>query len=255
MSDRIYEILFIADPNLGEPEVDALTAIVQGFVEKEGGQASRRSRSGARSASPTSIGKHREGSYVLLVVEGKATLVKEVERRIRVTDGVIKFMTVRVDEELRKAERPQGAARRGRREAQARAGRPCAPRPGAALGRRDVRGGGSCELRWWRCAAAAAAAAGGGGRGGGRAARRRGGPGGKDAGKRYFFRRRKVCKFCADKIDYVDYKDVKLLSGVRARAGQGPAAADVRHLRRAPAQADAGHQAGAQHRAPAFRAD
>jgi small subunit ribosomal protein S18 len=39
------------------------------------------------------------------------------------------------------------------------------------------------------------------------------GGGGKDAGgKRYFFRRRKVCKFCADKIDYVDYKDIKLIS-------------------------------------------
>jgi small subunit ribosomal protein S6 len=41
---------------------------------------------------------------VLLVAEGKPALVKEVERRIRVTDGVVKFMTVRVDEELRKAE-------------------------------------------------------------------------------------------------------------------------------------------------------
>ena len=46
------------------------------------------------------------------------------------------------------------------------------------------------------------------------AARRRGGATakGKDGGKRFFFRRRKVCKFCADKIDYVDYKDVKLIS-------------------------------------------
>ena len=91
---------------------------------------------------------------------------------------------------------------------------------------------------------------GGGGRGGarrpaaGRAAARAG-RAARTRGKRYFFRRRKVCKFCADKIDYVDYKDVKLLSGVRARAGQDPAAADVRHLRRAPAQADPGHQAGA----------
>ena len=50
------------------------------------------------------------------------------------------------------------------------------------------------------------------GRGAG-AAPARGRPGGKDGGgKRYFFRRRKVCKFCADKIDYVDYKDVKLIS-------------------------------------------
>jgi|SRR5512134_4125875 small subunit ribosomal protein S18 len=55
--------------------------------------------------------------------------------------------------------------------------------------------------------------------GGPRGAGGRSGPGGaagrggdkKDAGKRFFFRRRKVCKFCADKIDYIDYKDVKLL--------------------------------------------
>jgi small subunit ribosomal protein S18 len=62
---------------------------------------------------------------------------------------------------------------------------------------------------------------GGGGRGrdagkGGAA----GGRGGKDQGKRYFFRRRKVCKFCADKIDYVDYKDVKLLSGFVPERGK-----------------------------------
>lgn len=57
---------------------------------------------------------------------------------------------------------------------------------------------------------------GGGGGGGGRGAggdRGKGAGAGKDGGgKRYFFRRRKVCKFCADKIDYVDYKDVKLIS-------------------------------------------
>ena len=55
-------------------------------------------------------------------------------------------------------------------------------------------------------------------RGSGGAGGARGGAGGRDAagkdagGKRFIFRRRKVCKFCADKIDYVDYKDVKLLS-------------------------------------------
>jgi small subunit ribosomal protein S18 len=56
----------------------------------------------------------------------------------------------------------------------------------------------------------------GGGRQGGKPAgggAARGGAGGPKEGKRYFFRRRKVCKFCADKIDYIDYKDVKLLGG------------------------------------------
>jgi small subunit ribosomal protein S18 len=72
---------------------------------------------------------------------------------------------------------------------------------------------------------------GGGGRGGMGGGGGRGGPGGgrggaagakggKDAGKRYFFRRRKVCKFCADKIDYVDYKDVKLLSSFVPERGK-----------------------------------
>jgi small subunit ribosomal protein S18 len=58
----------------------------------------------------------------------------------------------------------------------------------------------------------------GGGRGGGGGDRDRGGDrggrgGNKEQGKRFFFRRRKVCKFCAEKIDYIDYKDAKTLIG------------------------------------------
>jgi small subunit ribosomal protein S6 len=129
VSDRVYEILFIADPNLGEPEVDALTTQVQGYVEKEGGRIQKVEKWGKKRLAYV-IGKHREGSYVLLVAEGKAALVKEVERRIRVTDGVIKFMTVRVDEELRKAEGRK--ARRAKWEA-SRKGR-ATPRPAPAEG-------------------------------------------------------------------------------------------------------------------------
>ena len=109
MSDRVYEILFIADPNLGEPEVDALAAQVQGFVEKEGGRVQKVEKWGKKRLAYL-IGKHREGSYVLVVAEGPASLVREVERRIRVADGIIKFLTVRVDEDLRKA-----ASRKARR--------------------------------------------------------------------------------------------------------------------------------------------
>jgi len=60
-------------------------------------------------------------------------------------------------------------------------------------------------------------ARGAGGRGGAAGA---GGRGGKEQGKRYFFRRRKVCKFCADKIDYIDYKDVKLLTAFVPERGK-----------------------------------
>lgn len=108
MSERIYEILFIADPNLGEPEVDAMAAAVQGFVEKAGGVVQKVEKWGKKRLAYV-VRKQREGSYVLVVATGPADMVKEVERRLHVTDGVIKFITVRVDEELRKAERRKAA--------------------------------------------------------------------------------------------------------------------------------------------------
>jgi len=75
VSDRVYEILFIADPNLGEPEVDALTAQVQGYAEKEGARIQRVEKWGKKRLAYL-IGRHREGSYVLLVVEGGGPLMK-----------------------------------------------------------------------------------------------------------------------------------------------------------------------------------
>jgi small subunit ribosomal protein S6 len=104
VSDRTYEILFIADPNLGEPEVDALAAQVQGFVEKDGGRLQKMEKWGKKRLA-YDVGRHREGYYVLLAAAGPGALVKEVERRLKVTDGIFRFLTVRVDEELRKAER------------------------------------------------------------------------------------------------------------------------------------------------------
>ncbi len=104
MSARIYEILFIADPNLGEPEVDALAAQVQGFVEQAGGKLQKLEKWGKKRLA-YDVKRHREGSYVLVVAEGSGGLIKEVERRLKVTDGIIRFLTVRVAEELRKAER------------------------------------------------------------------------------------------------------------------------------------------------------
>ena len=104
MTERLYEILFIADPNLGEPEVDALAAQVQGLAEKDGGKLQKMEKWGKKRLA-YDVRRHREGYYVLLVVEGTGAMVKEVERRLKVTDGIIRYLTVRVDEELRKAER------------------------------------------------------------------------------------------------------------------------------------------------------
>jgi small subunit ribosomal protein S6 len=131
VSDRTYEILFIADPGLGEPEVDALTAQVQGFVEQAGGKLQKLEKWGKkRLAYP--VRRHHEGSYVLLAVEGGGGLIKEVERRLKVTDGIIRFLTVRVDEELRKAERRK--AQRSLAEEKRRG------RPGAGAAAREAEG-------------------------------------------------------------------------------------------------------------------
>jgi small subunit ribosomal protein S6 len=100
----VYEILFIADPNLGEEAVATLTEQVQGFVEKDGGKVEKVEQWGKKRLAYEVRG-HREGSYVLMVAESTGPLVKEVERKMKVTDGVIRYLTVRVDDELRKAER------------------------------------------------------------------------------------------------------------------------------------------------------
>ena len=133
MNERVYEFLFIADPNLGEPEVDALTATVQGFIEKDGGKIQKIEKWGKkRLAYP--IGRHREGSYVLIVADGPNQLVKEVERRLRVADGIVKFITVRVDEELRKAEarKARRATEDAKRRSRMGSAGPSAPAPAPA---------------------------------------------------------------------------------------------------------------------------
>lgn len=117
MSDRTYEILLIADPNLGDPEVDALVALIEGYFQKEGGRIQKVERWGKKRLAYL-VGRHREGFYVLFVVEGTGQLLREVERRLRVTEGVIRFLSVRVDDDLRKAERQK--ARRATEEARRR---------------------------------------------------------------------------------------------------------------------------------------
>jgi small subunit ribosomal protein S6 len=124
LSDRTYEILFIADPNLGEPEVDALAEQVQGFVEKDGGRVEKVEKWGKRRLA-YEIRRHREGSYVLFTVNGTGAVVREAERRMKVTDGIVRFLTVRVDEELRKAERRK--ARRALEEEKSRRRKAAAP--------------------------------------------------------------------------------------------------------------------------------
>jgi small subunit ribosomal protein S6 len=110
--------LFIAEQNLGEPEVDTLTATVKGFIEKENGTVDKIEKWGKKRLAYT-IGKNREGSYVLMVANAPGSAIAEVERRMRVTDGILRFLAVRIDAEMKKADRKKTI--RGKKESTRRA--------------------------------------------------------------------------------------------------------------------------------------
>jgi len=110
--------LFIAEQNLGEPEVDTLTATVKGFIEKENGTVEKVEKWGKKRLAYT-IGKNREGSYVLMVANAPGSAMAEVERRMRVTDGILRFLAVRIDAEMKKADRKKTI--RGKKESTRRA--------------------------------------------------------------------------------------------------------------------------------------
>ena len=103
MSQRTYELLYIVAPTTGEAEVETLTKQIKGFVEEAGGEIEKVEPWGKKRLAYT-IGNHRDGNYVLMTYKGGSSTVHQVERRMKVTDDVMKFMTVRIDEALRKAE-------------------------------------------------------------------------------------------------------------------------------------------------------
>jgi small subunit ribosomal protein S6 len=101
---RIYEVIFILQPDLAEEEADRLISQMEGVVTSTGGTIRKVDKMGQRHLA-YAIGKYREGRYVLFVLECEVATVKELERRLRVTDPVMKFLTVRVDEEMKRLEK------------------------------------------------------------------------------------------------------------------------------------------------------
>ena len=114
---RNYEIMFIVNPNAAEDELDKINAQIESVITSGGGQIQKIEKMGKRRLA-YDIGKFREGSYVLFALGGNGDIIKECERRLRVTDAVIRYITVRVDDEIRrlgkmKDFRQKRAARRG----------------------------------------------------------------------------------------------------------------------------------------------
>ena len=98
---RTYELMFIVRPDMPEEEQDKLVSNLENQVTTAGGTVKSVERMGKRRLAYL-VRKFQDGIYVLMVLEGDGAMVKEVERRLRVTEPVIKFITVRVDEEQKR---------------------------------------------------------------------------------------------------------------------------------------------------------
>ena len=99
--NRSYEIMFIVRPDVEEAELDTLIDTFSGYVTDGGGTVknSRVDQKMGRRRLAYTVGKYNDGFYVLLIVDAPAALIAEIERRLRVSENVIKFITVRMDEE------------------------------------------------------------------------------------------------------------------------------------------------------------
>jgi small subunit ribosomal protein S6 len=96
--NRTYEIMFIVRPDVEEAELDKLIEGFSANVTSGGGEVKSVEKMGRRRLAYT-VRKFNDGFYVLLNVAAAGSLITEIERRLRVSEQVIKFITVRMDEE------------------------------------------------------------------------------------------------------------------------------------------------------------
>jgi small subunit ribosomal protein S6 len=100
---RQYEVVFIVDPTADE-EVSRLTEGFSQIVTDQGGTITKAETMGKRSLA-YEINHHKDGTFVLLEIEGSGREIAELERRMRVNDRILRYLTVRVDEDRRRAEK------------------------------------------------------------------------------------------------------------------------------------------------------
>ena len=114
MEERLYDLIFICRPDTPEDEINKLLALLEQSAAERGGKVEKVEKWGTRKLAYR-VARHREGFYVYLVLRStQGEMIKELERRLKVADPVIKYLTVRLDEELR---RQQKLARRRERKA------------------------------------------------------------------------------------------------------------------------------------------
>src|SRR3984957_6074336 len=101
--NRKYELMFIVRPDMVEEELNKLISTLESSVTSAGG--SSKSEVWGKRRLAYKVGKFNDGIFVLMLLEATGATVHEVERRLRVTEPVIKFLTVRTDEELKRIDK------------------------------------------------------------------------------------------------------------------------------------------------------
>jgi small subunit ribosomal protein S6 len=130
---RQYELVYIITPDASEQEIADLHTQIEQIVQRFQGTLDKTENWGRRRLA-YEIGHHREGTYVVETISGSGELVKEIDRRLRVIDQVIRHLIVRVDEELRVAERTREARKSTQARRRTARGLPPEPQPGEARG-------------------------------------------------------------------------------------------------------------------------
>ncbi|HZE26699.1 MAG TPA: 30S ribosomal protein S6 [Terriglobales bacterium] len=102
--NRTYELMFIVRPDMAEEDLDKLISTLETAVSATAGTVRSVERMGKRRLAYT-VRRFHDGVYVLLTVEGGGGLIHELERRLRVTEPVLKFLTVRIDEEQKRLDK------------------------------------------------------------------------------------------------------------------------------------------------------
>ena len=118
---RVYEVMFIVRPDVAEEDTDKLIAGFSTTITAGGGAVKTVEKMGRRKLAYM-VRKFNDGNYVLLTIEADGAGVLELERRLRVTEPVIKFITVRIDEEekrLAKVKALRGVRRKHRNDQRA----------------------------------------------------------------------------------------------------------------------------------------
>ena len=109
---RTYEVMFIVDATASDEDITRLSENLQQVITDQGGTITKTENMGRRHLAYP-IGRRTEGHYMLFEVDGTGREIAELERRMRVNDQVIRYITVRVDEDRRRAEKFK--AKRARR--------------------------------------------------------------------------------------------------------------------------------------------